>query len=328
MLKIISLYEPYSNLQKNFENEINSNNQFEEEYCHEIFRGFNEYRKNNFLEKNLNKEPYIFYNINSEDINDETEKIDLNIQNKNNSIRLDLMNPLNSFDSLNKDFSFSDDYYNSENTFSNIDKIINNNFLFINYITEKKKEGILIGKKRRLFNIIHPKSFYIFNKGGNDNYIKQLIKESLQNNKKYFLSKNSKERKGILDRNDNMRKKIKTRFLKTLKNKVNENLSLVGSKKLFNYLQQAFIISINKELNNSVLDLTFKELYSKNFCKDKINDNSSLQKYKDNQSVIEYLEKEKEISKKSKYDIFKDMKYYQIFDEYLRQKNSKKIFIN
>ena len=94
MLKIISLYEPYSNLQKNFENEQNFNNQFEEEYCHEIFRGFNEYRINNFLEKNLNKEPYIFYNINSEEIIDETEKI-----NKNNSIRLELMNPLNSFDS-------------------------------------------------------------------------------------------------------------------------------------------------------------------------------------------------------------------------------------
>ena len=90
------------------------------------------------------------------------------------------MNPLNSFDILNKDFSFSGDYYSSENTFSNIDKIINNNFLFINYITEKKKEGIFIGKKRRLFNIKHPKSFYIFNKGGKDNYIKQLIIESLQ----------------------------------------------------------------------------------------------------------------------------------------------------
>ena len=323
MLKIISLYEPYSNFQKNFENEQNFNIQLEEEYCHEIFRGFNEYRINNFSEKNLNNEQYIFYNKNTEKTNDEIEKISLNIQN-NNSIRFELMNPLNSFDILNKDFSFSGDYYNSENKFSNIDKIINNNFLFINYITEKKKEGILIGKKRRLFNIIHPKSFFIFNKGGNDNYIKQLIKESLQNNKKYFLSKNSKERKGILDRNDNIRKKIKTRFLKTLKNKVNENLKLSGSKKFFNYLQQAFIISIKKELNNSVLDLTFKELYSKNFCKDKVNDNSSLQKYKDNQSVIEYLEKEKEISKKSKYDIFKDMKYYQIFDEYLRAEEFEK----
>ena len=73
-------------------------------------------------------------------------------------------------------------------------------------------------------------------------------------------------------------------------------------------------------MNRSVLDLTFKELYSKNFCKDKINDNYSLKNYNDNQSVLKYLEEEKEISKKSKYDIFKDMKYYEIYEEYLRSK--------
>ena len=86
---------------------------------------------------------------------------------------------------------------------------------------------------------------------------------------------------------------------------------MAGSEKKFNYLQQEFIINISKELNKGWLGLTFKEIYSKNFCKDKINDNPSLQKYNDNQSVLKYLEEEKEISKKSKYDIFKDMKYYQ-----------------
>ena len=115
-------------------------------------------------------------------------------------------------------------------------------------------------------------------------------------------------------------KKIKARFLKNLKNKVNELLSLVGSKKIFNYLQQEFVSNITKEMNRGVLDLTFKELYSKNFCKDKINDNSSLQNYNDNQSVLKYLEEEKEISKKSKFDLYKDMKYYEIFEEYLSSK--------
>ena len=166
-------------------------------------------------------------------------------------------------------------------------------------------------------------AFIIFNKGGNDNYIRQLIKESLQNNKEYFFSKRAKKRKEKKERKDgkdNIRKKIKARFLKALKNRVNELLSLAGSKRIFNYLQQEFIININKEINIGVLDLTFKELYSKDFCKDKINNNSSLQKYNDNQSVLKYLEEEKEISEKSKYDIFKSMKYYQIFDEYLRSK--------
>ena len=87
---------------------------------------------------------------------------------------------------------------------------------------------------------------------------------------------------------------------------------MVGSKKIFNYLPQEFISNITKEINRGVLDLTFKELYSKNFCKDKINDNSSLQNYKDNQSVLKYLEKEKEISKKSKYDISYMKRFYLI----------------
>ena len=206
MLKSINLDEPYSNFQHNYENEPKNlstyfikkfNNQLEEEYSPEIFsefREFNEYRINNYSEKNLNNEPNIFYTINIEETNDETEKINLNIEN-NNKTRLELMNPLNSFDKSNKDFSLSDDYYNSENTISNINNFIDSNFPFINDNREKKKEGILIGKKRRLFNITNPKSFFIFNKGGNDNYIRQLIKESLQNNKEYSFSKKSKKKK-------------------------------------------------------------------------------------------------------------------------------------
>ena len=336
MLKSINLDEPYSNFQQNCENGPKNistyfikkfNNQLEEEYSPEIFsefREFNEYRINNYSEKNLNNEPNIFYTINK--TNDETEKMNLNIEN-NNKTRLELMSPLNSFDKSNKDFSLSDDYYNSENTISNINKFIDNNFPFINDKSEKEKESILIGKKRRLFNITYPKSLFIFNKGGNDNYIRQLIKESFQNNKEYFFSKRAKkgkEKKKRKDGKDNIRKKIKVRFLKTLKIRVNELLSLAGSEKKFKYLQQEFITNVNKDINRDILDLTFKEIYSKDFCKDKIRDNSSEQKYKDNQSVLKYLEEQKEISEKSKYDIFKNMKYYQIFEEYLKSEEFEK----
>ena len=250
-------------------------------------------------------------------INDETDE-SLNFEylkktENNKEIQLKLMDPLNILEKTNKITKQI-----SIKNITNIDKSIT-----INDNSEKKKKGLLIGKKRRLFNITYPEAFIIFNKGGNDNYIRQLIKESLQNNKEYFFSKRAKKRKEKKERKDgkdNIRKKVKARFLKALKNRVNELLSLAGSKRIFNYLQQEFIININKEINIGVLDLTFKELYSKDFSKDKINDNSSLQKYNDNQSVLKYLEEEKEISEKSKYDIFKSMKYYQIFDEYLRSK--------
>ena len=92
---------------------------------------------------------------------------------------------------------------------------------------------------------------------------------------------------------------------------------MAGSIKEFNYFQQIFITNTTKEINAGVLDLTFKELFSLNFCKYEIDGDPNLQKYKDNIAVIQYLEARPEISKKSNYEIFKDIKYYQIFEEYL-----------
>ena len=196
-------------------------------------------------------------------------------------------------------------FNNIDNSININDNSINNNSLSINI--EEANEMNLIG------NLVYENNFIIFNKGGNDNYIKQLIKESLKNK----ISNNERIRKYY---SDNIRKKIKTRFLKNLKNRVNEQLKLLGSKKYFNYLQMEFISNISKEINKSALDLTFKELFSKNFSSSEKYCLSSLNNYKSNISVIEYLEKEKEISKKSKYDIFKNIKYYQIYEEYLRSK--------
>ena len=196
-------------------------------------------------------------------------------------------------------------FNNIDNSININDNSINNNSLSINI--EEANEMNLIG------NLVYENNFIIFNKGGNDNYIKQLIKESLKNK----ISNNERIRKYY---SDNIRKKIKARFLKILRNRVNEQLRLAGSKKYFNYLQMEFISNISKTVNKSVLNLTFKELFSKNFCRSENYGLYSLYKYNDNISVIEYLEKEKEISKKSKYDIFKNIKYYQIYEEYLRSK--------
>jgi len=186
--------------------------------------------------------------INIEKKNEKTEKNLKGIQNNKDIFKI--ITPFKKLENPNKDLTINSIFFNP--------KIINNNtnndnYIYINDNIEKKKEGILIGQKR----MISPKAFIIFNKGGNDNYISQLIKESLQNNKKYFFSqKSTKERKERKEGDDNIRKKIKTRFFKALKNKVNEKLSLVGSKKLFNYLQQEFIINMNKEINKGWLDLT------------------------------------------------------------------------
>jgi hypothetical protein len=119
------------------------------------------------------------------------------------------------------------------------------------------------------------------------------------------------------ENSDNIRKKIKARFFKNLKNVINEKLKLAGSKLFFNLLPQKFICNISKDKNR---DLSFKELFSKNFCeKDEIG-NANYHKYEENKKVLEYLEKNKDIGEKSNYNILKNMKYYEIFEEYLLSK--------
>ena len=45
-----------------------------------------------------------------------------------------------------------------------------------------------------------------------------------------------------------------------------------------------------------------------------------MDKYYHNLKVLKYLENNKEISKKSNFNNIKDMKYYEVFNEYLNSK--------
>ena len=197
---------------------------------------------------------------------------------------------------------------------------------FINTTKKKKKKKTnkdnFISNKR-LFDIAYPKDFIIFNKGRKDNQIRQYIDEVQEKDKLEDIFSSKKEKIHSKNDFDNIRKKIKTRFLKSLKNQVNVKLRSAGSNKIFSYLPQKFVRSVSKKINKEVLDLTFKELYSKNFSLN--NDESyandpNLNKYNYNKSMLDYLEKRKNICEKSDYINFKNMKYYQIFEEYLRSK--------
>ena len=263
---------------------------------------------------NMNNIDYIYDKEISQEINNEKTDLFHSIKNSND----------------NKNYS---KYYKEDLTYTNfihsLDNSFYNNYSILNkeFSINKEENEIIINKKRRLFNVVYPNTFFIFNKGGNDHYIRNYIEKSikpLQNSKKEYLFpfiKGKREKCKRKHNADNIRKKIKAKFLKSLRIQVNKKLTLGGSKKNFNYLQQIFISNISRQFNGRVLDLTFQELFSINFCKGDINDgHSNLQKYIDNISVIKYLEERPEISKKSNYKLFKDIKYYQIFDEYLRSK--------
>ena len=181
-----------------------------------------------------------------------------------------------------------------------------------------------IKNKQNIFRIIYPKKFIIFNQGSYDTNTREYINNIFHKEKQYkilfFSRMKTIKKKNRKNNNDNIRKKIKTRFLKALKNTVNNKLKLAGSKKLFTFLQQKFIINVSKEMNKDILDLTFKELFSTNFCQPDKNDDANIRKFYENLKVLEYLENNKDISQKSSYNVFKNMKYYQIFEEYLRSK--------
>lgn len=199
---------------------------------------------------------------------------------------------------------------------------------------EKKIFSDFLGKKKKIFRISKSTRF---NKSGRFKIfiiselfqnirkkINQILEDIKNVEEKKISSKTQKKQikkkiKKIFKRKgnaDNIRKKIKARFLKALLNRVNKRLKFAGSKKYFKNLPQKFVSNISKKPNKVAFDLSFKELFSQNYFKGKTMSNIDSKKYKNNISTIEYLEKNYEISDISNYNIFKNMKLKDIFNEY------------
>ena len=198
----------------------------------------------------------------------------------------------------------------------------------------KNQENIFLGKKRKIFKVIYKKNFVVFNSGNYDNETRKLINETVDDIKNGKIKKDlsleeselpkkkSKKQRNIKTRkenSDNIIKKIKTRFLKTLKIKINEILKMAGSKKFFCFLPQAFITNINKAKNNSILNMTYKEILTKNFISWKKSDSNGINNYLHNKYILEYLENNKDTFKNLNYNIF-NLTYSQLYQEYFESK--------
>jgi hypothetical protein len=163
-----------------------------------------------------------------------------------------------------------------------------------------------------------------------------LIYENEQNNieddifllkfttRKYFIDSNGKKKRMKKKRKykpDDIRKKIKARFHKLIKNIINENLKKAGSNKLFDFIPQCFIGNVSKKLNNEALNLTYKEILSIDYI-NQINisecSNNKVDhiKYLRNKEVLNYLEKHPDICKRSGFDIIQNMKYKDLLKFY------------
>ena len=130
-----------------------------------------------------------------------------------------------------------------------------------------------------------------------------------------------REKKKRKFKSDDIRKKIKSRFHKALKNIINDLLKNAGSEKFLDFIPQCFIGNISKKLNGQCLDLNYKELLTTNFYseinKDKPFENhADYKKYLKNKEVLEYLKENPEIRKKSGFDLIMDKKYKDLLKIY------------
>ena len=323
-----SSFEEHSNILSS--NNLNLNSSFN------ICETFN----NNSVEQEN-----ILFNFNNKE--EDKSIFDVNI----NNIKSLLQTELNPDNKCEKNEILSE-YYFSESSFlnkvesniiscSNINYTHNNDNKNIGEIKDLnnlsddiQKENMVFGKKRKIFDVTDNKSFFVFSFGEYDKESRKIINETLDDIQNGKIKNNSfldqsespkishKKKKNIKrrkDNSDNITKKIKTRYLKALKNKINEKLKIAGSKKYFKSLPQAFISDISKVKNNSILNMAYKEILTKNFIKWRKSDLRGINNYLHNKSVLDYLENNKNTFKNFNYNIF-NMTYSQLYKEYFESK--------
>lgn len=168
-----------------------------------------------------------------------------------------------------------------------------------------------------------------FNVGLKEENITDDIKELINmrfKTKKYYINEKGRKRRVLRVRkykNDDIRKKIKIKFHKILKNIINKNLKKARSKKFFKYLPSIYTGNISKKLNSKYLDYTYKELLLTDFTQlpgDNKNKKVDYSNYINNKDTIEYLEQNETISKKSGFELIKNLKYKDLFNTYLLSK--------
>ncbi len=127
--------------------------------------------------------------------------------------------------------------------------------------------------------------------------------------------KKNKNKNGLVRKlkPDSLRKKIKARFHKKLKQIINVKLKECGSKYLFDLLPQSFVTNINIEFNRPLLNITMRELFQKTFgfkAKDKEKINYNIR-------VLKYLEDNPHINNNDKISNFLDSTYEEIIQKYM-----------
>ena len=167
---------------------------------------------------------------------------------------------------LLREIIFINNLYTRKLYLNLINSFINNNFnLFIPLINSKNSspivENYVTDFKKANENgneaLSSSKSTNLFNDAKNNSV---LVKEETNfvNRKRY------RKRRPRKDNIDNIRKKIKTRFLNhALIKKLNDKLRSIGNRKYFEKFPQYFVSDINQKRNKEILNMTLKEIFEK-----------------------------------------------------------------
>ena len=231
-----------------------------------------------------------------------------------------------------------DNIFNDSSSISNfeINKIISNKMEYQNK-NENEKENSKTKEcescAKITFMTEKPKDSTIFTKGEFNEYTNRIYNEALD----LFYINNSKIKNGVIliekkfvkksrkYKSDLIRIKFMNRFFKTLIKQINKKLKNAGSELLFEYLPRIFILKFTSNILNSKLyiahaDLTLEKIFSKKFHE--FQKELDKKRFKKNNDTLVYLKSpaNKKICEESNFNIFKDMKFSEIFNEYLYSK--------
>lgn len=147
----------------------------------------------------------------------------------------------------------------------------------------------------------------------------KCYKQQQQHSSLKYLKKKLKIKRKF--KPDDIRKKIKARFHKTLKSILNSFLIKAGSKKVFDFLPQCFVSNISKKMNYNALMLTLREIFEFDFCTISIESRSKnitvdRRKHQNNLEVLSYLDNHPDIAEKSGFNVFAKKSYCDILKEY------------
>ena len=160
-------------------------------------------------------------------------------------------------------------------------------------------------KSKKIFLTVYPKKISLFTK------TKEKINISLQKTDKELIGKKRRRNK-----EDDIRRMIGRRFFNDiLLNLINDLLKEAGSKIIFEKIQQDVVYDLVKKNNKKLLDMSLEQI----FIKKELYRGKILEKYNHNLKLINLLKSEEynDIRQSTQIDRILNMKYYDLFLEYI-----------